>query len=66
MVILSSDNLTYELLNEAYFLFLINLITRSKKIYCNGRSFNNCGTMPRRDFQKMNVVNNVDKTILTY
>jgi len=39
MVILSGDNLTYKLQKEAYFLFVINLATRSKKID------RNCGTI---------------------
>ena len=44
-IILSSDNLTQKKQKKAYFLFMINLITRSKKICRMGRRLKNCGTI---------------------
>ena len=43
-VILSGDNLTQKLQKKAYFLFVINLITRPKTICRMGRSLQICGT----------------------
>ena len=40
-----ADNLTYKIQKKAYFLFVINLITRSKKICCLGRSLKICETI---------------------
>jgi len=37
-IILSADNLTYKIQKKAYFLFVIILLTRSKKICRLGRS----------------------------
>jgi len=37
--------MTWKVQKKAYFLFVINLITRSKKICCMGRSLKNCGTI---------------------
>ena len=42
---MSADNLTYKIQKKAYFLFVINLITRSKKICRLGRSLKICGTI---------------------
>ena len=44
LTLLSGDNLTQTIQKKAYFLFVINLITRSKKIYRIGRSLKICGT----------------------
>ena len=44
-IILSSDNLIQKIQKKAYFQFVINLITRSKKICRMGRSLKNCGTI---------------------
>ena len=42
---MSGNKLTKWMQKKAYFLFIINLITRSKKIYGTGRSLNICGTL---------------------
>ena len=44
-IILSTDNMTQKIQKKAYFLFVINFITRSKKICRLGRSLKNCGTI---------------------
>ena len=44
-IMLSADNLTQKIQKKAYFLFVINLITRSKKICRLGRSLKICGTI---------------------
>jgi len=44
-VILSGDQPTQKIPKKAYFLFVINLIKISKKIYHIGRSLKICGTM---------------------
>ena len=43
--ILSGDNLTQYIQQTAYFLFVINLITRTMGFYICGRILNICGTM---------------------
>jgi len=43
--ILSGDNLTYLIQKKAYFLIVMNLITRTKGYYRMGRSLKMCGTM---------------------
>ena len=55
-VILSGDDLTYKFQKKAYFLFVINLITRSKKIYRNRRSLKNGGTMHSKSMSKFTFV----------
>ena len=37
--------MTWKTQKKAYFLFVINLITRSKQIYRKGRSLKMCGTI---------------------
>ena len=44
-IILSADNLTQTIQKKAHFLFVINVITRSKKICRLGRSLKICGTI---------------------
>ena len=44
-IILSGDNLTSKIQKKAYFMFAINVFTRSKKIYRIERSLKICGTM---------------------
>ena len=44
-IILSGDNLTLFIHKKAYFLFVINLITRTKGYYRNGMRLKVCGTL---------------------